>query len=163
MSLPAHTYQRLIEDAIVTLLTAATTTVNQAYKDIGDVSYSPQIRRAYRGDKQPSALDVVAHAQDLTNAMLGATGRGAQWRVTLVLSVINSIDHDKSNENADMLQGACERWLAALTPATLNTALGVGSVVTIDGITGAEVPDTKAEDREALMRSSAVTLHFTAS
>ena len=166
MTVQAHTYQRVIEDAVVTLLTAATTTVNQAYKDIRDADYYPQFRRAYEGNKDVSELDVVVHAMDFTNAMLGATGRGSQWRVTLVISVINSIDHDKANGNADQVQGAVERWLYAATPATINNQLsttwGANQPLLIDGITGAEVPDSKAEERQALARASAVTLHFTA-
>jgi hypothetical protein len=159
MSLPAHTYQRIVENAVVTMLTADTT-VNQAYKDIREADYSPTFRRSYQGDKEVTPLDVLVHATDLTNAMLGSTGRGAQWRITLGIAVINSLDHDKANDNADMVQGAVERWLAALTPATLNTALGANPAITIHGITGAEMPDTKDESRDALMRWSAVTLHF---
>jgi len=159
MTAPAHTYQRLIEDAVVTTL-KSDSTVNQAYKDIRDADYSPAIVRAYDWEKEVDRLAILVHARDLTNAMLGATGRSAQWRVTLLLSVMSSIDHDKGDDNADRVQGACERWLYSLTPATLNTALGVGSVVTIHGITSAELDDVVEQDRDRLSRFSAVTLHF---
>ena len=160
MTAPAKTYQRLIEEAVVTMLTADTT-VNQAYKDLRDADYSPAIVRAYDETNEVKRLAIFVEAMDLTNAMLGSLGRSAQWRVTLVLSVMYSVDHEKSGTNADRVQGAVERWLAALTPATLNTALGVGSSVTVDGITGAEVPDVFSEERKSRQRSSAATLHIT--
>ena len=159
MTAPAHTYQRLIENAVVTTL-KADSTVNQAYKDIRDADYSPAIVRAYDWESEVDRLAIVVHARDLTNAMLGATGRSAQWRVTLVVAVMSSKDHDKGNDNADRVQGACERWLYGLTPSTLNTALGVGSVITIHGITSAELDDAQDDARETLARYSAVTLHF---
>ena len=159
MSAPDHTYQRLIEDAIVTLLKASTV-VNYTYTDQDGKTYAPAILRRYQQSTEAGRLSVVVHAKDLTNAMLGATGRGSQWRVTLSLGVVSVVAHDKDNENADQLQGAVERYLAALTPATINTQLGVGSVVTIHGITSAEDPDQMTDDRETLWRYSAVTLHF---
>ena len=161
MTAPAKTYQRLIEEAVVTTLTADST-VNQVYKDLKDADYSPAIVRAYDETNEVKRLAIFVEAMDLTNAMLGSLGRSAQWRVTLVISVMHSLDQDKSGTNADRVQGAVERWLAALTPATLNTALGVGSSVTVDGITGAEVPDVFSDgERKTRQRSSAATLHIT--
>lgn len=158
MSAPAHTYQRLIEDAVVTLL-KADTAVNQTYKDASDTDYTPTIKRAYERSSEVTRLGIIAHARDLVNAMLGPTGRGAQWRCVLSVGVVVADANDKDNDDGDRVQGACERFVKGLTPATLNTALGSAGI-TIDGITNAEEPDTHDEDRQALWRNSAATLHF---
>lgn len=160
MTAPAHTYQRLIEEAVVTLL-KADTDINQAYKDQQDADYSPSIVRAYGYASKVPRLSVLVECRDITNEMLGSTGRGSLWTVLLKLRVSHNIPDDKDDENADRVQGACERWLNAVTPATLNTAL-TGSGITIHGITAAQDPDEMDQAEGSLRRTSVVTLHFEA-
>jgi hypothetical protein len=160
MTAPAHTYQRQIEEAVVTLLKADTDYgINQTYQDGQDVDYSASIVRAYGFSTKVPRLSILVECRDLTNAMLGSTGRGSLWNVMLKLRVSHSIADDKDDENADRVQGACERWLAAVTTATLNTAL-TGSGITIHGITAAQDPDEMDQAEGALRRTSVVTLHF---
>ena len=162
MALPNHTYQRVFEDAFVTLFTADTTGVYQAYTDAEGTSYTPTIIRAYKSSEEHVRLAVVVKAHSLENAMLGALGRGAQWRVTVTARVLASIPHDPDNDNADRLQGAVERYLAAVTVATLNSNASIsGASITVHGITAAN-QDEDAQDDTAgvLTRSAAIVIHF---
>ena len=158
MTTPAHTYQRLIEEVVVTLLTADAD-VNQVYQGQQDEDYSPSIVRAYGFATKVPRLSILVECRDLTNAMLGATGRGSLWTVLLKLRVSHNIADDKDDDNADRVQGACERWLYAVTPAALTTAL-TGSGITVHGIVAAQDTDELDQADGALRRTSAVTLHF---
>jgi len=161
MALPAHSYARLIEDAVVALLKADTTGLYQAFTNADGSKVTPSVVRQYDYDGTHQPLAVVVVARDLTNAMLGATGLGSQWRVTLTAGTLCSIPYDPENDSADRVHGAVERYLAtSLTVAALNTQLGVGSVITIHGKTSAEVPDALNEGGFTLARTAAVTLHF---
>ena len=161
MALPNHTYQRVFEDAFVTLFTADTTGVYQAYTDAEGTSYTPTVDRGYKSSTEHGKLAVLVKAHSLQNAMLGAIGRGSQWRVTVSARVLASIAHDPDNDNADRLQGAVERYLAALTVATLNSNASVsGASITVHGITMAEEDDAVDETAGVVVRNSALVIHF---
>jgi hypothetical protein len=161
MALPNHSYQRVFEDGVVALLQADTTGVNQAYRDAEDVSYTPTIIRGYKSSVEHGRLAVVVMAHSLQNAMLGALGRGAQWRVTVAVRVMSSIAHDPDNDNADRLHGAVGRYMAAVTVSTLNSEANIsGASITVHGITATEEEDAIDEQAGTLVRTSAVVIHF---
>jgi hypothetical protein len=60
------------------------------------------------------------------------------------------------------MQGICQRFLAGLTPTTLNTALTTAAAgITVHGITGTDQPDAEVDPQsETIYQASAVVLHF---
>ena len=155
----AYSIERKIEDVVKGLLDANTEVLEAV------TSYSLTTKTAWELDKKVKSLGIVAHCHNLANANLAATGGGAYWSATLSLQVGLNIAKNQSGEQLNLMAGVCQRFLAALTPTTLNTALTTASAgITVHGITGTDQPDAEVDPQsEAIYQTSAVVLHFSIS
>ena len=152
----AYSIERKIEDVVVVLLDANT----EAKEAV--TSYGLTTKTAWELDKKVKALGIVVHVHNLANANLAATGGGAYWSATLTLQSGLAIAKNQSGDQLNLMVGVCQRFLAGLTPTTLNTALTTATAgITIHGITGTDQPDAEVDPQgEAIYQSSAVVLHF---
>ena len=145
--------ERKIEDAVAGLLAVDT--------DI--VAMAATVKTAYEMDKKVKALSVVVKCASPVNANLGATGGGAYWRAEVILLAGLVVASDTTMDSLDRTHGACQRFLAALSVASLNTAL-TSSGITVHGKTGTDQPAEEMDEaRERLTRSSSIVLHYAVS
>jgi hypothetical protein len=144
----ALSHERRIEDALVGLVAA-----NSEIVELGVA-----VRGAWESDRKRQSLAVVVRCSGLTNANLGATGGGAYWSANVALRTIGVMASEATNATLDKCHGACERFMAALTTSTLNTALGSG--ITVYGIVGVEGEDEQEVEDGVLLRTAARLLHF---
>jgi hypothetical protein len=143
--------ERKIEDAVAGLLAVDT--------DI--VAMAATVKTAYEMDKKVKALSVVVKCAAPVNANIGATGGGAYWRAEVILLAGLVVASDTTMDSLDRTHGACQRFLAALSVASLNTAL---SGITVHGKSGTDQPAEEMDEaRERLTRSSSIVLHYAVS
>jgi hypothetical protein len=155
----AYSIERKIEDVILGLFNADTE-VKEAV-----TAYNLTTKSAWQLDQKVKALGVVVHVSNLANANLAATGGGAYWTAVLSLECELALAANKSGEYAKRVHGICQRYLAALSAATVNSALTTaGAGITIHGITGTDQPgDDIDTERQSIITTSAVMLHFSVS
>lgn len=152
----AYSIERRIEDVVLGLLNLN----SEAIEAVS--SYGLTTKTAWELDKKVKALGIVVHLHNLANANLAATGGGAYWSATLSLQAGLKIATNQSGDQLNLMQGVCQRFLAGLTPTTLNTALTTATAgITVHGITGTDQPDAEVDPQsEAIYQASAVVLHF---
>jgi hypothetical protein len=155
----AYSIERRIEDVILGLFNAEAEVLEAV------TSYGLTTKSAWQLDQKVKALGVVVHVSNLANANLAATGGGAYWSAILSLECELALAANKSGEYAKRVHGICHRHLAALSKTTVNAALTTaGAGITINGITGTDQPEDSIDtERQSIITTSAVMLHFTVS
>lgn len=155
----AYSIERRIEDVILELFNAEAEVLEAV------ASYGLTTKSAWQLDQKVKALGVVVHVNNLANANLAALGGGAYWSAILSLECELALAANKSGEYAKRVHGICQRYLAALSKTTVNSALTTaGAGITINGITGVDQPEDSIDtERQSIITTSAVMLHFTVS
>lgn len=147
---------RLIENAVKGLIDAGTEFVEL-------VAEGMRTRVDFDLSQEPYAWQVEVKCDGMSNANLGALGGGAYWQGTLMLRSNLAAASDQTLDRLHRAHGACERYLSALSVATLNTAL-TASGITVHGMTGVDEPDIETYDeRGTVQKSAARMLHFSVS
>ena len=155
----AYSTERKIEDAVLGLFNANSEVIEAV------TAYGLTTKSAWQLDLKVKALGVVVHVSNLANANLAALGGGAYWSAILSLECELAIAANKSGEYAKRVHGICQRYLAALSASIVDTALTTaGAGITINGITGVDQPEDSIDtERQSIITTSAVMLHFTVS
>ena len=155
----AYSIERRIEDVVLGLFNAETEVLEAV------TAYNLTTKSAWQLDLKVKALGVVVHVHNLANANLAATGGGDYWSAILSLECELALAANKSGEYAKRVHGICQRYLKAFSKTTVNSALTTaGAGITINGITGVDQPDDSIDtERQSIVTTSAVMLHFTVS